>query len=510
MNVVSSYIHYHYWNYNGSKGMLDPNQIREQVKNKFLQNFAIQQKEKYGTTFSSESQIKQLLRDMSSNGVIGQKLVDEIEKLNWQDGISKVQTGTGFSDLKVDKDSGPVKIPEKAAEILKIANEKINGLIEVLKDSKQYILLNDLKQALSGTAVDDLFQGLDVTVPDGEITFDMLSASDIQVQKSLDSIAEKLNLVSAGGEMSAKDFNSFLTSLTSVFSSVGGLMYEPVVNQAANIVKYKMDQVIDNTNAEMASPITRIISSTHTGTAKIDSKDVKPDIVLTASINGVIVDFGGSIKLRQSKEVLNTKKLPKIDLVSEGWTLGRMLEEGHKFAGAMNLFPYYEAGFGAIYGGKESDGFFKPTNSKAYSDNKGWETSAYSALSDAWEKAKEGSKYVMALHVLSGSGSSFQKNGAIFRDTASILIINNKIYSVYDILKVITNGLDKFMHVTEGPGFQGYRSYIVSQIREDSLKYHTWEEYYKRSNDTIDLIQKLYDKKIRMSLNFNYYNLTNI
>lgn len=114
----------------------------------------------------------------------------------------------------------------------------------------------------------------------------------------------------------------------------------------------------------------------------------------------------------------------------------------------------------------------------------------------------------MALYALSGSGNNFQKNGDTFKDTASILIINNRIYSVYDVLKAITNGLDKFMHVTEGPGFQGYRSYIVSQIREKSLSYHTQEEYNKRSNDTIALIQKLYDKKVRMSLNFNYYNLT--
>ena len=111
----------------------------------------------------------------------------------------------------------------------------------------------------------------------------------------------------------------------------------------------------------------------------------------------------------------------------------------------------------------------------------------------------------MALRVLTGSGEGIDSNGLQFHDTASILVVNNRIYNMYDILNNIANGLDQFMHVTDTPGFSGYRSYIISQIRNDAEKYHTPEEYQKRSSDTINLINKLYAKKVSMSLNFNYY-----
>jgi hypothetical protein len=49
--------------------------------------------------------------------------------------------------LSVPKDGGPVKIPEKANEIVSLINEKIQNLIIGLKSAQQYAALSELKAA---------------------------------------------------------------------------------------------------------------------------------------------------------------------------------------------------------------------------------------------------------------------------------------------------------------------------------------------------------------------------
>ena len=503
MEAVSSYIHYHYDNYNGAKGSLSPDLVKEQVKRNFLATIVKQQEQKNQTNIDAE-EILHLLREMSSGGVIGDKLVTELNSVAFTSsdkGMSWFPTGSGFMNLAVPSDGGPVKIPEKAQEIVSLINQKIQNLIIGLKNAEQYAALSELKNAWSGTSISSLFSGLDLTVPDGLISSNQLSVADLRLQKYVENVNDVLDLTAAGGEMSPKDFNSFLRNLQSTFSNLGGHFYEAVVNQAGNIISDTMMKEIDKTNNSVQSSIITVTSH-HTGNIRVDHKDIKPDIVLTANKNGLIIDFGGSIKLSQQEKALQTGKLPRINFTSS-WTLGRMLEEGHTFANSMQLIPYYEAGFGAIktWGGEN----FTASSSRNYSKKRQYDFNAYDDIANAWDNAKEASKYVMALKVLTGSGEQINSNGLQFHDTASILVVNNRIYNMYDILNNIANGLDQFMHVTDTPGFAGYRSYIISQIRNDAEKYHTPEEYQKRSNDTISLINKLYAKKVSMSLNFNYY-----
>lgn len=503
MEAVSSYIHYHYDNYDGAKGSLSPDLIKEQVKRNFLATVVKQQEQKNQTNIDAQ-EILHLLREMSSGGVIGDKLITELNSVAFTSsdkGASWFPTGSGFMNLAVPLDGGPVKIPERAQEIVSLINDKIQNLIIGLKNAEQYAALSELKSAWSGTSISSLFSGLDLYIPDGVISGNQLSIADLRLQKYVENVNDALDLTAAGGEMSPKEFNAFLRNLQSTFSNLGGHFYEAVVNQAGNIISDTMIKEIDKTNNSMRSSMITITSH-HTGNIRVDHKDIKPDIVLTANKDGLIIDFGGSIKLSQQEKTLQAGKLPRISFTSS-WTLGRMLEEGHTFANSMQLIPYYEAGFGAMK--TWSGGNFTATSSRNYSQKRQYDFNAYDDIASAWDNAKEASKYVMALRVLTGSGENIDSNGLQFHDTASILVVNNRIYNMYDILNNIANGLDQFMHVTDTPGFSGYRSYIISQIRNDAEKYHTLEEYQKRSNDTIALINKLYAKKVSMSLNFNYY-----
>lgn len=505
IEAVSSYIHYHYDNYDGAKGSLDPELIKNQIKRNFLATITQQAIQKNGTNIEAE-EILHLLREMSSGGTIGSKLITELNSTAFtssDSGQSWFPTGSGFMSLSVPKDGGPVKIPEKANEIVSLINEKIQNLIIGLKSAQQYAALSELKAAWSGTSLSSLFEGLDLNVPDGVLSSNQLSIADLQLTKWVQNVEDALDLTAAGGEKSPKEFNAFLRNLQSTFSNLGGHFYEAVVNQAGNIITDTMITEIDKTNNSIRSANVTVTSS-HTGNVLgVNHKDVKPDIVLTANKNGLIINFGGSIKLSQQIKSLKTSRLPKISFTSS-WTLGRMLEEGHSFVGQMQLIPYYEAGFGAMktWGG----GNWTAISSRKNRVKKQYDFSAYDAISDAWEKAKEASKYAMALKLLTGSGDEVNgKNNLQFYDTASLLIVNNRIYNMYDILNNIANGLDEFMYVSQAPGFAGYRSYIVSKIRSKAEKYHTQEEFEQRSEETKTLITKLYNKKISMSLNFNYY-----
>jgi hypothetical protein len=125
-----------------------------------------------------------------------------------------------------------------------------------------------------------------------------------------------LDLTAAGGEKSPKEFNAFLRNLQSTFSNLGGHFYEAVVNQAGNIITDTMITEIDKTNNSIRSANVTVTSS-HTGNVLgVNHKDVKPDIVLTANKNGLIINFGGSIKLSQQIKSLKTNRLPKISFTS--------------------------------------------------------------------------------------------------------------------------------------------------------------------------------------------------
>ena len=50
-------------------------------------------------------------------------------------------------NLAVPSDGGPVKIPERAQEIVSLINDKIQNLIIGLKNAEQYAALSELKSA---------------------------------------------------------------------------------------------------------------------------------------------------------------------------------------------------------------------------------------------------------------------------------------------------------------------------------------------------------------------------
>lgn len=77
IEAISSYIHYHYDNYDGAKGSLDPELIKNQIKRNFLATITQQAIQKNGTNIEAE-EILHLLREMSSGGTIGSKLITEL------------------------------------------------------------------------------------------------------------------------------------------------------------------------------------------------------------------------------------------------------------------------------------------------------------------------------------------------------------------------------------------------------------------------------------------------
>ena len=253
--------------------------------------------------------------------------------------------------------------------------------------------------------------------------------------------------LSNGNYSSIKDLQSILASVRGSFNKIGGTLYEAVVQQAGNVAGKKIQEEFVKAHRQMGqSAMMKIVPDfrlTSSGTEKIEGKSQKSDIIMTYSQNGVVFHLGGSIKLQQKKDVVKGKAAPKIGNLHSGLSLGDMLEEYSKISGfSLSELERLEAGLGAL---KVRSGNklikFTQTNS----------TGGYQNLATSWEQLKEASKYAGFLRAISGSGKETQLK-TLKNDVAAVIIVNNQVYSIYDILQKIIEDFDAHAKIT-GPGW---------------------------------------------------------
>ena len=101
-------------------------------------------------------------------------------------------------------------------------------------------------------------------------------------------------------------------------------------------------------------------------------------------------------------------------------------------------------------------------------------------------------KYSAALRALSGSGAEL--------DFAALIIINNKIYSLYDLLKKMTNDFKTYMSINGiKTDFYSLREQVKLSVGNSNLRKKDIV-IEDRLAKTIPAIEKVYASKVKINL----------
>lgn len=484
--VSREYLHYHFENYMG----LEPSYFNvEEAKQKILDTFtqrlanSINRNiiERGNRKISKEKAIE-MLTEVTRQGGFGAIMEQVFSELQFSknpkgENINMISTGAGFFEGHNKSDP----IPEQAVRILDIINNKINNMVMIFSGYGEQLLVSQLNNLYSGQPIPK-----ELSYLNGQgFSSQQLSIYDKIAEDAIKTLQQDIQSIATlaqGGQLKEDvSLYSLMRSLSGGFNTLGGILNEAAVKllfDAANSRGY--NQVTDRVkNIVSAIPNAKLrVYGANLVTNKIGGKDVKSDITVIYTENGIVYTFGGSIKNLQNKQSLKGGVVIKD--IHSGFTFGSLIQEAYKLAGKnIDEMQGYEAALGAMY------------RSPLYGVG---ESGEYVQM---WNSMKEYGKYASALRMLTGSGNFYEN------DFASILIVNDKIYSMYDILKNLCTNFDAF---TGGFSAKLQRANLKTSwrtIRNKVKKPAERGAYMKtwRNEQTYKIIQNLYNRKLKMDLN---------
>lgn len=407
----------------------------------------------------------------------------------------------------------------KAQKALELIKKRLEDYIDILSDSGEEVLLQrciELKEQagkpFTGKGVERYNNHFLSSVDQKQIKNKVMTN-----MKNLEIIIGNLrNLASGGksgkietvnkkGEKVIIDTPRGLLSLASsgVFNPVGGEgIHEPIVAHVANVVKYKG-------YTEVLDPIKKIFGSVShfylkgqtdgvggvlkdlEGT-KMEGKQVKPDINLYWDLGSFTVEFPASLKARYGPNSYSRKQgnfQKSAELSGQNISLGELLAMAIESGNAAT----YEQGWSALLSSTKDR---RRTN--LHLDGN------YHELNDSWNNFRRVAYGLGLFRGLVGTG--------LKGDFAALLIINNKIYSMYDILNQLGN--NKF--------FNSSKLLSVPSQDNPSIPIKSYFQIYENINadfsETIpknmtdrkksqqDMIEKLYQEKYYISFNLRMLN----
>lgn len=497
--LQASNYHYHWPNYqvDGPPQFDDIQNIKNKIGNIFLGRFASYN----GLVNSNENQQKaiQLLKDFSSGGVIGAKITDHLNNLAFD---TADQEGNQFSSLGTEgtfnwmMDNLKVEIPDEAARTLEVVNRMWNMLVDTLANSKQDLMVSQLKKIWSGQPLDPIFAETGTLVHNGFYSERQISLSEVIAQKHFE------NLMSAVNQLKnpPQDLNlsNILEAVRSSFSNIGGDMLEPVAAHSINLAAADIRKIKKETDKAFQQSVNKVGGYFYAEPVGSDRKEngsqQKNDIEIHYHESGLIYSFGGSIKNRQGKS--NIKSQGQITDLHHGLTLGALAEATLRDNGQSSQGEYYGAVLGA----------YKTTlNNRSRLVRQG--TNQYNAALNSWESMREAAQLSGLLLALSGSG----KKG----DFSGIFVFNNTVYSVYDILmhsiQTYKNGNTNLAssitpgYAMSGKQFADTKKKINDYIRlnnQKTKKDGIGATIARRQTYTSDTIQSLLNTKVEINLSF--------
>lgn len=484
MNAVSTYIHYHAENITPQQYTIEN---LESAKKKIVEDFFKTSLESLKFSNPQAEIDAKTLSDLldalgGKTGLVGSNLMQNLQNADWlfnADGTSKLPTGAGITN-ESESDEDP-HIPEYAVRISNEVNNRLQNIIDIMSQCGESILVSQLQavkdnKGLIGNELETL-NGKAFSRNDVEGA----SKTVVSAMERLHNNIEILNSFAenTGGISDNVSYNSLVMSIRNCFNTIGGSLFEVAVKYIGKHSKYYFANHIEpELDAMFANSGGKVIKdATHTGNKTLNGKEVKNDVEMFFNERGIVFKIGINVKLNnQVKQHLGNRIT--IKNVQKGMTFGSFLDNGIEHR--ENL-EWMEGHIGALKVKKNG-------KDVPYVLSKG--------LDSNFNNMKEFCKYSNAAIALTGSGA-FQKH-----DFASLMVVNNKVFSMYDLLKLLAQDFDEFASFSGLPSsMSNYRSSISHAVREAAEK-GPWMKTY-RSNETINIINRMYARKVSMTLYFS-------
>lgn len=406
-------------------------------------------------THYSGQQIKKLMDEWSSNGgQIGQNIdaaMQNIAKFDRRgiaksystsgdisvDGVSLANAGAAFSS-SVESCLGHV------SSIVNAVDGAVNNIITTIAENWEWLIAARLIDAYykDGNVPEDI-QSIANCI-DTSINAGMVKESDTKIVLAMETVRANLDTLSSlgGGSTNVQEtFQSAVDSIAAAFNSIGGTVHEMAQAHAINVASQAGQEAIAKTNEE----IKKIVSSaggqfysnwTAQDSTTLEGKESKEDVHISWNKNNIILEFGGNIKLRQSAPFQGSgpgsQALGVEGFVARSMTYKQLAKRLNSFSAGAGQYGYSLVG--AL--GTQVDTM-------------------------DWYNIRQAIGALSLVDAISGSG--------IKGDYSSLLIVNNKIFSIYDIVRKIYDNSDSILkyggnkyYIVEGFDLGTIRSKIMS------------------------------------------------
>lgn len=486
MLAASKYIHFIHSNYTGPK----PQSVNlTQVKKEIVDRFVIMSQNKIASQNNNqtltEKELATFLKDISSNNTIGVPVGQAIQDtLFINDKQSLIPTGSNIAireNLQVEEP----KIPEQAKKIHQQLEFELNQIIILFQKTGHDILVSQLKNLSSGSPIPQ-----DVAVRDNVtvIPKEEISLADMNCLHAAQTLQQSLNQLAIIGEIGSnkKTYQNLLKSIQGCMSKIGGHLFEVAVpyltSQANNKGFYTINKAMQQAFINSGG---KVIKTDGTNFVKNNfipkqGQENSADIEMTFSNDKVVYTLNTQLKLSQSKNVLKGKSpSPMIGTTTIGNLVSLALNRSGQ---SRNVMQWYEASVGAVF----------EDNSK---------TSRRSLVKSqdevmSWEIMKEYGLFSYIVDLLVGGD-----------DVTSLYIVNNRVYSMYDILVILENtfslyGSSSIVNMGSSP----YTATLQNTRKTLVPRFPKWintpasEIIPTRLSETKTALTQLYDTKVNISL----------
>lgn len=323
-----------------------------------------------------------------------------------------------------------------------------------------------------------------------------LTASESKAIKAINTLKtniSELSKLSKNKSATKDDVQRIVEAIQACFNSIAGTAEEAAVNYAINEmnrqgylrVNEEIQDIVKkvgmNGAVSLDSTLTGAITQAREGEAVSSGKELMNDVEVTWNSGGMSLTFGGSIKLRQGQGFKSTRSGFGLELTAREGTYEKMIKRVE-----------------AVIPGARMYGYAMVANLKG----------RMSEYNDDWYKLRMFLGAVSFADAMTGLGGSIN-------DFSSLMIINNRIFSVYDILdriateeakkQILKKGSHNAPYTVKSLYLEPIRNEVEAKVEKENTK--RWQAVMRTEN----AYKILNAKKVSVSINFaNLYNGINL
>ena len=491
------YLSLHQAKYNGHMLTSESlNKILQNQKNIYTKRF-----NKLNNSKMSFKEINALMEEWTSkNGMIGEHINDVMQNLllfNENGQTSKVSTSGGVKvgDATLSTARSTFNTSKKAAlasiqEVCNGVDQAINTMINTLADCHEDLLV---QQALSAYYENNqnIPSELSQRIPkDAVINSALVDKSNNKIPKLMQTIKEEKAKLQQLGKSEKKynaknfkeNYSEIIGALIAAFNGLGGIILETADSYAFNEAYQQLSDITQAKNQELAKKLAAeghnwYVTATGQERDERSGAETKNDISIVWTKNGISFIFGGTIKLRQGMDFRGqggkgSEALAVKGFVARSENLGSLLKKVNRYSPGI----------------------------KEYAQ------SSLAALNDespfaSWEILKQCVGALTLVDAISGLGGA--------GDFSTLLIVNNRIFSVGDILNKAYDSQEALLtkaarkpYLVEGMSLHSLRRQLTKTMNEQAkAKPHQTAAYTEavwRNTESRKLIN---DTKVSITLN---------